>query len=210
MFVVIYAEDRLFRAQCSLASAGRHLVVAPADGPGWTRPLVSRSAPVWWFKTSPWPGPRRPSARDGASAPGEQDGREQSSPVCSTGEQCHLPGKRSRRTAGAREALGRRRLPRGLLERKRSVCCDAVGAEPEEAASPSAALQTAMVALRGARDCAAVERLSTQIVRKQAKDFSSQTMRRTLRANIVVNACQEYEEMAASATAKLERKENRY
>lgn len=39
----------------------------------------------------------------------------------------------------------------------------------------------------------------------QAKDSSA--MFRTLRARTIVNACQEYEETSASATAKLERKE---
>jgi hypothetical protein len=53
------------------------------------------------------------SARDGSSAPGERKTREQSSPVWSTGDQRHLSGERSCRTAGCERALCRRRLPRG-------------------------------------------------------------------------------------------------
>jgi len=57
------------------------------------------------------------------------------------------------------------------------------------------------------RDCAAVERLSTQIVRSTGE----RTHRRWPRSlcESIVNACQEYEELGGLATAKLKRKEER-
>ena len=65
-------------------------------------------------------------------------------------------------------------------------------------------LRAAMVRLRS-RDCAAVERLSTQIVRSTG-ERTHRRRPRTLCENIV-NACQEYEELGSLATAKLKRKE---
>jgi hypothetical protein len=58
----------------------------------------------------------------------------------------------------------------------------------------------------GASDCAAVELLSTQIFRKQAKALFSYPTKRHVACNVVINAFQQYERLASLATAKLERR----
>jgi hypothetical protein len=52
------------------------------------------------------------------------------------------------------------------------------------------------------RDCVAVELLSTQIVRKQAKAIFSFSTTQHVACNVVVNAFQQYEPLVNLATAK--------
>ena len=106
MFVVVYAEDRLLGPQSnvSILPGGRR-----NDGSGrWARSakrLVCRSR-TWMFRCVP----ARPAGDVlrrvvGLPLPGRSRRKRQRSPVCSIGEQCHLPaneaGPRGERDARA-------------------------------------------------------------------------------------------------------------
>ena len=157
-------------------------------------PLVCRHTGLVVFKTAPWSGGFSPSARNGPSAPGERQTKEQGSPVCSTWDQRHLSGERRCRTAGCE----RGRMPTQVATRLRraqdSSAANTVKAQCEKAGISLSACAGSKVR-SGSRDCEAVKLLSTQIVRKQAKAISSRTTLH-IACSVVVNAFQQYEWLA--------------
>jgi hypothetical protein len=115
------------------------------------------------------------------------------------------PAIRTAEPRGAREAICRRRLPRGSRS-KESFCCEySEGRAGRTGIDRSQCVCRQRGCVRGAVDRGAVKLLSTQIVRKQAKALSSPTTRH-LACNVVVDASQQYEWLASLATAKLERR----
>ena len=146
------------------------------------RPLVCRHTGLVMSRDCPVARPRYGlSARDGSSAPEERKTKEQSSPVCSTGDQRHLSGEPGCRTAGCERGLVPTQVATRLQRQKISLLRIQRGPVPEELASSSERVQA--VRLRsGSRDCGAVKLLSTQIVRKQAKAIFHLQRRGTLRA----------------------------
>jgi hypothetical protein len=92
--------------------------------------------------------------------------REQSSSVCSTGDQRPLSGEPGCRTAGCE----RSRMPAQVATRLREAQDRSAITVRIDAEKASASLRVQTARLRsGRRDCGAVKLLSTQIVRKQAK-----------------------------------------
>jgi len=84
------------------------------------------------------------------------------------GIRANYPASLAAEPRGAREAVGRRRLPRGSRSAGDPSAADTVRINAEDATLILTARADSEVAL-GSRDCGAVELLSTQIVRKQAK-----------------------------------------
>jgi hypothetical protein len=104
---------------------------------------------------------------------------------------------------GPREAWCRRRLPRGSTRHRILSCEYSEGSMQEYRHRPQCVCRQR--GARGSRDCRAVKLLSTQIVRKQAKAFSSRTTLH-IACKAVVNAFQQYEWLACLAIAKLGRR----
>jgi hypothetical protein len=104
----------------------------------------------------------------------KMEGRnEQSSPVCSTkGSGPIVQRALAAEPRGAREAVGRRRLPRDSRSAGGPSAADTVSVDAEDAGIELTARADSRSAL-GSRDCGAVGLLSTQIVRKQAKAIIS-------------------------------------
>jgi hypothetical protein len=131
--------------------------------------LVCRHTELVVFKIAPWSGRMWPSARDGSSAPGERkDERAKLSCLLHWGSassvrQARLPnrGVRERPCAGA----GCHAAPRG----KESFCCEYSEDRCRRNWHRPQCLCRQRGCAWGASDCTAVELLSTQIVRKQAK-----------------------------------------
>ncbi len=138
-----------------------------------TRLLVCRRAGLVRFKTAPWFGRMRPSARSGSAAPAGRRRNEQNSPVCSTKDQGQLSSEHKLPNRGVRERLcaraGCHAAPgtQEILLLRVQVSVDA-----RDAGIDLTACADSEIAL-GSRDCGAVELLSTQIVRKQAKAIIS-------------------------------------
>jgi hypothetical protein len=84
------------------------------------------------------------------------------------GIRANCPASYAAEPRGAREAVGRRRLPRGSESAGDPSAADTVSVDAEDAGIDLTARADSKTAL-GSRDCGAVELLSTQIVRKQAK-----------------------------------------
>ncbi|MBB5342738.1 hypothetical protein HDF10_000688 [Edaphobacter lichenicola] len=101
------------------------------------------------------------------------------------------PASEAAEPRGAREAVGRRRLPRGSESAGDPSAADTVSVDAGDAGIDLTARADSKIAL-GSHDCGAVELLSTQIVRKQAKANHLQR-RFPFAGNVVVNAFQQYE-----------------
>jgi hypothetical protein len=181
LFVVIYAEDRLLGAHAVSLLPDATLWWLTADRPVWRVCRVA-GTPSGGVQIAPWPGRIRPSARDGSSAPGEQKTKERGSPDCSSGDQVHLVRRARLPNRGVRERLYAVAGCHAAPEGKRSLCC---GYSEDRCRnkwhSTSTRVQAARLRL-GSRDCVAVELLSTQIVRKQAKAIFHLQQRGTLHA----------------------------
>jgi hypothetical protein len=99
-----------------------------------------------------------------------------------------------------------RRLPRGLRRTQKIGLLRMQGAETGKPVTTlDCVLQTAMVRWAKGRDCEAVQRLSTQVVSNTRRKNSPMTTRHVA-CKVIVDACQEYEELACLATANFERK----
>jgi hypothetical protein len=166
--------------------------------------LVCRRTGLVVFKIAPWSGWISLLARDGSSVPEERQAKERGSPVCST--------------KGSAPSVRRARSPdRGVRERPYAGAgCHASPRDTGFSAANTVKARcrntgiglsacAASEVRAGVATAGAVKLLSTQIVRKQAKAFSSRTTLH-IACNAVVNAFQQYEGLAGLATAKLERR----
>jgi hypothetical protein len=79
--------------------------------------------PSGGVQIAPWPGRRRPSARDGSSAPEEQKTKERGSPDCSSRDQVHLVRRARLPNRGVRERLYSIAGCHAAPEGKGSLCC---------------------------------------------------------------------------------------
>ena len=134
----------------------------------------------------------------------ESGRRERSSPVWSTGDQGHLSGERSCRTAGCERGLVPRQVATRLQKATDRSAANTVESMPEEMASASVRVQAARLRL-GSRDCGQSSFSQLKLSENRRKHFSSPTTPH-IACNVVVNAFQQYEWLARLATAKLERR----
>jgi hypothetical protein len=132
------------------------------------RLLVCRHTGLVVFKIAPWSGRCGPSARDGSSAPESGRGKSKALPSAPLGISVIYPASQAAEPRGAREALcraGCHAAPGG----KESFCCEYSEDRCRRNWHRPQCLCRQRGCAWGASDCMAVELLSTQIVRKQAK-----------------------------------------
>jgi hypothetical protein len=127
---------------------------------------------------------------------------EQSSPVCSTGDQRHPSGERGCRTAGCERGSVRTQVAMRLREARDPSAANTGRTDTETGLSACAYSEIAL----GERTTTRQSNFSQlKLSENRRKHFPFPTMRH-IACNVVVNAFQQYEWLARLATAKLERR----
>ena len=111
------------------------------------------------------------------------------------------PASKAAGPRGERDAEARAGCHANSGKRRRLVCRGCNGAEPGTGHDARLRFADSDGALGGGRDCEAVQRLSTQVVSNTRRKNSPMTTRHVA-CKVIVDACQEYEELPRLASGE--------